>query len=163
MERGRGYIEKDWGRSFPSAWVWMQSNHFGTTGISLTASVASIPMARWRFRGFIVGLWHGGRLHRFTTYNGGKIERLVIDDRQVHWVLRNRTHRLEIRAPRVDATDLKGPSTSDMGVRVPESLSAAIEVRLCALAESRQSILFEGTGRHAGLEVAGDLRLLAGK
>ena len=25
---GRGYIEKDWGQSFPEAWVWFQSNHF---------------------------------------------------------------------------------------------------------------------------------------
>ena len=25
---GRGYIEKDWGHSFPSAYIWMQSNHF---------------------------------------------------------------------------------------------------------------------------------------
>ena len=25
---GRGYIEKDWGQSFPAAWIWCQSNHF---------------------------------------------------------------------------------------------------------------------------------------
>ena len=37
---GRGYIEKDWGTNFPSAYVWMQSNHFTTPGTSgvLTAS-----------------------------------------------------------------------------------------------------------------------------
>ena len=28
FEGGRGYAEKDWGRSFPSSWVWAQSNHF---------------------------------------------------------------------------------------------------------------------------------------
>ncbi|MCK7537696.1 MAG: tocopherol cyclase family protein [Marinilabiliales bacterium] len=31
---GRGYIEKDWGHSFPSAYVWMQSNHFQLARIS---------------------------------------------------------------------------------------------------------------------------------
>ncbi|WP_243392439.1 MULTISPECIES: tocopherol cyclase family protein [unclassified Mesotoga] len=25
---GKGYIEKDWGRSLPDAWIWMQSNNF---------------------------------------------------------------------------------------------------------------------------------------
>lgn len=40
---GRGYIKKDWGRSFPAAYVWMQSNHFATLGISIKASVAKIP------------------------------------------------------------------------------------------------------------------------
>ena len=40
---GRGYIEKDWGHSFPSAYIWMQSNHFSEKGISFKASVAKIP------------------------------------------------------------------------------------------------------------------------
>jgi len=40
---GRGYIEKDWGRAFPSAWVWMQCNHFDQPGSSLTLSLATIP------------------------------------------------------------------------------------------------------------------------
>jgi len=31
---GRGYIEKDWGKSFPKGYVWMQSNHFQDPGIS---------------------------------------------------------------------------------------------------------------------------------
>lgn len=38
-EGGRGYTEKDWGRSFPSAWVWVQSNDFGRTGVSLRGTV----------------------------------------------------------------------------------------------------------------------------
>ena len=28
FEGGKGYIEKDWGRSMPSDWIWIQSNHF---------------------------------------------------------------------------------------------------------------------------------------
>ena len=28
---GKGYIEKDWGTSFPEAWIWMQSNNFQKT------------------------------------------------------------------------------------------------------------------------------------
>jgi hypothetical protein len=40
---GRGYIEKDWGHSFPEAYIWFQSNHFARPGTSLTASIAIIP------------------------------------------------------------------------------------------------------------------------
>jgi hypothetical protein len=29
---GQGYIEKDWGKYFPSAWIWGQSNHFDKKG-----------------------------------------------------------------------------------------------------------------------------------
>jgi tocopherol cyclase len=29
FDDGRGYLEKDWGRAFPSGYVWMQTNHIG--------------------------------------------------------------------------------------------------------------------------------------
>src|SRR5512133_1011175 len=48
---GRGYIEKDWGHSFPSAYIWMQSNRFETGGISFKASVARIPWLTGSFTG----------------------------------------------------------------------------------------------------------------
>ena len=38
FDGGRGYLEKDWGRSFPSSWVWAQSNHFDRSSTSLTVS-----------------------------------------------------------------------------------------------------------------------------
>ena len=28
FNKGKGYMEKDWGHSFPKAYIWMQSNHF---------------------------------------------------------------------------------------------------------------------------------------
>jgi hypothetical protein len=189
---GRGYIEKDWGAAFPAAWIWMQTNHFGLpsgpkgSGTSLTASVAIIPWYGLSFRGQIAGLWHQGRLYRFTTYTGARIERLEADNRRVIWVTRGRTsvggpvYRLEIEARRETSTGgmggglIRGPSTQDMGVRVAESLSAQIEVRLSRLRGLRDrmlsdeasghpaEIVFEGTGRYAGLEVEGDVeRLLA--
>jgi hypothetical protein len=40
---GRGYIEKDWGRGFPSGYIWTQSNHFEEEEVSISASVARIP------------------------------------------------------------------------------------------------------------------------
>ncbi len=54
---GRGYIEKDWGPSFPKGYTWMQTNHFQVPGVCLTASIALIPWLGSAFRGFIVGLW----------------------------------------------------------------------------------------------------------
>lgn len=151
---GRGYIEKDWGRSFPSAWIWMQTNHFGAPGTSLTGSVAIIPWVRQSFPGFIVGLWHADELYRFATYTGAKIEQLDVNDDRVHWVLANRHHRLEILATRGVASAfglLKGPDQFEMGKRVAESLTAVIRVQLTDRRTGR--VVFEGDGRNAGLEV----------
>lgn len=152
---GRGYIEKDWGRSFPAAWIWLQTNHFERPGTSLTASVAVIPWLGSTFRGFIVGLWHEGALYRFATYTGARVERLAIGEDRVDWVIRDRRHRLEMLGRRTQTGELRGPTGLDMGGRVPESLQATVEVRLSAIAGG--DVIFAGTGRNGGLEVLGQV------
>jgi hypothetical protein len=158
---GRGYVEKDWGPSFPAAWVWFQSNHFGRPGTSITASVAILPWLGSAFRGFIIGLWHERTLYRFATYTGARVEKLAVGNNEVTWVVRNRRQRLEMHAQRQHAGILRGPSRSDMGLRVPETLQAEVAVRLVALERAGERLLYEGTGRNAGLELGGDIpRLL---
>lgn len=153
---GRGYMEKDWGQSFPSAWVWLQSNHFETPGTSLTGSIAVIPWRRSSFRGFTVGLWHEEQLYRFATYTGATTASLTVTDEQVQWTLRDKRHQLQIVAQRGAQSDfglLKGPDTMEMGKRVAESLTAVLHVQLADISGGQERLLFEGSGRCAGLEV----------
>ena len=157
---GRGYTEKDWGRSFPAAWVWLQSNHFEQAATSLTASIAIIPWLGGSFRGFIIGLWHEGRLYRFATYTGAQVAKLAVEATHVNWSVRDRRYRLEIDAYRessVQAGVLRGPTGLDMDGRVPESLQATVAVRLARVADGH--VLFAGTGRCAGLEIVEPRRL----
>ncbi len=154
FEGGRGYIEKDWGRSFPAAWVWMQSNHFPQAGTCLTASVAIIPWLTGQFAGFLVGVWHQGQLYRLTTYTGARIERLEISDERIVWTLANRRWRLEIESHQAPGAELLGPSQVEMGVRVAETLDAVVTMRL---SHRGGGVIFEGTGGQAGLEACGDL------
>jgi tocopherol cyclase len=157
---GRGYIEKDWGRSFPSAWIWFQTNHFDQPGTSLTASIAIIPWLRGSFPGFIVGLWHNEGLYRFATYTGARTEALDITDEAVTWAISDRRHRLEMRAIRAEGGLLQAPTTADMGRRIAETLNANVETALYSLEGGRPRLLFDGIGRHAGLEAVGDLSRL---
>lgn len=151
---GRGYIEKDWGQSFPSAWVWAQTNHFERPGTCLTASIAMIPWMGSAFRGFIIGLWHQGKLFRFATYTGAKVERLEIGAHTVHWVVSDSKYRLEMEICQAPGGVLLGPTTIEMGKRVEETLDATVSLRLT---EKSGQLLFEGLGKYAGLEVNGDL------
>lgn len=158
FNRGRGYIEKDWGESFPKAWVWFQSNHFESKGTCITASVAIIPWLRSAFKGFIIGFLFEGQLYRFATYTGAEIERLEISDTQVHWIVKNKDYRLVMMAEKGRGGLLRGPTRLDMGKRIVETLDARVDVELSNRAGN---ILFQGSGRYAGLEVQGDLdRLL---
>jgi hypothetical protein len=154
---GRGYIEKDWGQSFPSAWIWMQSNHFEEVGTSLTASIAMIPWRSTRFRGFIVGLHHEGVLYRFATYTGAKTQLLDVSETRIDWDLEGRTagalYRLQIAAKRGATGIIAGPTIVDMGKRVAESLTAEVAVSLTRVDGERKEMVFKGNGRFAGLEV----------
>jgi tocopherol cyclase len=152
MNGGKAYLEKDWGRSFPSSWIWMQSNHFEIPGISFKASVARIPWIGNAFVGFIAGLWLNGQLIRFTTYTGARLVKTEVQDGRVFIVLEDSKHRLEIEAIRSDGGDLVSPIQGLMAGRVNETMSARIKLRL---ADRKGKLLFEGEGRNAGLEVAG--------
>lgn len=152
---GHGYIEKDWGKSFPSGWVWMQTNHFADAeGTSFTGAVAITPLLGGWFPGFLAGVWHEGELHRFASYSYAKIDQLDVTDHAVEWVVSDRQKRLEIHARRAEASILPGPSRQDMGLRVPETLKAVISLRLT---RADGGVIYEGTGTCAGLEIAGDL------
>jgi hypothetical protein len=156
---GRGYIEKDWGQSFPTGYVWMQCNHFDAPGISLTASIATIPgvgPVRRPFVGYIVGFLYDGLLYRFTTYNGAKVDRLVIDDTTVTWTLYNRDHELKIVATRASGGLLLGPRRTDMHLRVDETMQAVLEIELNAINGSRKRRLYHGHGRNMAMEVVGE-------
>lgn len=151
---GRGYTEKDWGRSFPEAWIWFQTNHFDHLGTSLTGSIAIIPWLRTTFPGFIIGLWHENRLYRFATYTGARGEHLLVREQTIDWVVADKDHRLEMfvtQGPGSQFGLLKGPTAVEMGKRVAETLSATVDVRLTRRGDGR--VLYQGTGRHAGLEV----------
>jgi hypothetical protein len=154
---GRGYIEKDWGQSFPDAWIWFQSNHFNQPGTSLTASVAIIPWLGSAFRGFIIGFWFNGKLYRFATYTGSRVDQLEVDDDQVSWVVSDQQYQLRMVASREEGAVILGPTKQDMSKRVAESLDAIVNVRLSDLSGE---VIFEGIGRIAGLEVSGNIERL---
>lgn len=159
---GRGYIEKDWGKSFPRGYIWMQTNHFEQPGTCLTASVAMIPWLGTEFRGFLVGLWHGGQLYRFTTYTGAKTRHVQLSDTHVQWYLSGKIagqrYQLELNAARAKGGLLHAPYRTAMIQRIVESLTASVEVCL----RRDNEVIFSGTGRYAGLEVAGELDKVLG-
>lgn len=154
---GRGYIEKDWGKSFPAGYVWMQSNHFATQGTSFVGSIAVIPWLGSYFIGAIIGLWHEGTLYRFATYTGAKTTHLHLTDATVEWVVRSRRHQLAITAQRAQGGLLLGPTRENMSDRVGETMLSTIHLRLTT-ADGR--ILLDDSGHHAGLELHGQTERL---
>jgi hypothetical protein len=68
---------------------------------------------------------------------------------------------MEMQAVQAGGGLIYGPTQHNMGRRVDETLDASL--RVC-LSERGGGVLFEGHGRHAGLEINGDLqRLMAAR
>ena len=159
---GRGYIEKDWGQAFPAGYLWLHSNHFAHHDASLIASVALIPWRGREFRGFIVGLREGGRLHKFATYNGARSRDLEVDDDGLTWTLQSarRPGRVPLTLTMAATSGIGGllhaPVRTEMHKRVQETLSGTVEVRLTRGDET----LFEDTASSAGLEIHGEVARL---
>jgi len=150
---GRGYIEKDWGRSFPGYHIWIQTNHFAVPGTSLMVSIANVPWLGKSFDGFLIGLWHDGHLYKFTTYSGAAITAFQYDQEKLLINAQSGRYCLEIEVNYQAGAELRVPVLGEMQGRLSESLAAETKVRL----KNMGSLIFTGTGRHTGLEIEGNI------
>ena len=156
---GLGYIEKDWGKAFPAAWVWFQTNHFDAANTCITASVAIIPWVRRSFPGFIIGVWHNRLLYRFASYTGARIETAGYHRRPRH--LGGTQPKLSVgdggNSCRRRLAGWTNPARYGQTCgRNPERYGGR------ALKHRQRPDAVQWRGRHAGLEVHGDLeRLMA--
>lgn len=154
FDEGRGYMEKDWGKSFPSWWIWLQSNHFSKNKMaSVMVSVARIPFLGNHFNGFLGGWYFEGKLYRFTTYTGAKLKTKIVGQ-SIHITLSDKVYRLEIQAKHESgAGELKSPVKGEMTGKVNESLQGILQVSFF----QGDKCLFQDTAEMAGVEVGGDV------
>jgi hypothetical protein len=154
---GRGFIGKEWGRSHPSSWIWIQSNHFPVKETSLSVSIATVPYLRWFFPGFIIGFLHEGQIYRFTNYNRAKITDLAINEDIVSMKVERKKWILEITAFQSGGTKLRSPSNGQMVEYVTESLTSSVKVNFYKMKNKTKELIFSETGTSTGLEIKGDI------
>lgn len=149
---GDGYIEKDWGESFPSSWIWMQSNSFDEKA-SFMLSTAVIPWLGSSFIGHLAILYYEEEVVNMSTYRGGRITSLEKTENKVRLIVESRRHRLEVEAEQGESVHLRSPERGLMTGRTIESLSSRVKV---TLRDNRGETMFSGIGHNAGLEIMDD-------
>ena len=147
---GTGYIEKDWGTSFPESWVWLHCNTFDSSHTSFTFSVAKIPWLGSYFIGFISYLKLEDRFINLSTWSNARIEKLSYSGKVLHVRLSNKKYRLEIEALNKQAGLLKAPELGSMTRIIKESVDATVELKL---SDPSGNILFHDKGSRAGMEL----------
>ncbi|HUV03036.1 MAG TPA: tocopherol cyclase family protein [Desulfobacteria bacterium] len=157
FDKGKGYIEKDWGHSFPSSYIWMQSNHFTDEGISFMLALARIPWLHTNFSGFAGLLWYNGRFHKFATYTGAQITHFEKQEQNlVRITLEDRHFKSDIEAIQGSVWKLKSPHEGTMTHSTFESLTSTINLKVYEKTSGGKRLLFEDHGRNAGLEIMDD-------
>lgn len=164
---GKGYIEKDWGKAFPSEWIWMQSNHFKEKKRSFIFSIARIPYLGMKFSGFLAVLWDKGEFFIFTSYNGSKLQIKEISPVSVSFTIKNKKSGVTIETEAIKTAPfgdnlnavMKTPVNGEMVNKCAETLSAKINLhvfshnRRIKNKKYDESYEFYDTGQLAGLEI----------
>ncbi|MDF2986617.1 MAG: hypothetical protein K0R50_2127 [Eubacterium sp.] len=152
---GYGYLEKDWGKSFPHSWIWLQSNNFSHSNTSIMFSIASIPWFHREFDGLISFLKLDDTFLRFATYTGARIKELKVNDQALAVMIQDSKYKLYIEAEYSKGGILKAPKKGIMEVDITESITSVVKVRLC---EKSGKVLYDGVGENTGLELAGNYK-----
>ncbi len=80
---GLGYMEKDWGCSFPNTYFWTQCIFKDVGRSSIMVSIADIPITKKNksnFTGCICHICHRKQDYRIATYYGCKIKKYEQDE-----------------------------------------------------------------------------------
>ena len=149
FDKGKGYIEKDWGTSFPEAWLWVQANNFKNHNSSLSFSVAKIPWLGKFFIGFIAFLYYENRFLLFSTYNNSEITEINHSAGTIDLVLKNRENQLRIAVLKSTFGELRAPVSGDMSRRIKESIDSEVNL---SLFDKNNNLLYTDSSRRAGLE-----------
>jgi len=147
---GEGYLEKDYGKSFPSEWIWIQANHFDKPQTCFMFSLARIPWLGSSFIGLICFLLIGKQLYRFATYNGAKLERISLQDKVLEATVVKKDQILVFKATGSPGGFLQAPKNGLMAREIEESITARVEVRLT----DSSGIIYAGQSDNCGMELS---------
>lgn len=150
FSKGKGYIERDWGKAFPREYVWIQSNHFVNDQTSLFFSKAHIPFMKTAFKGFICNLVVDNKEYRFATYHRDRCKLEKITDQLVKVTLENKAAILTIEAEITNPGELIAPTASGMQKTIKEELGGTVKI---ALYIKKDKKVYKDETTSAGIEI----------
>lgn len=147
---GRGYIEKDWGTSFPEEYIWIQCNTFTTPETSLFFSIAHIPFLGKSFQGHIGNLLIKNKQYRFATYNSTKITAFKRKGKEISFIAENKAAKLTVTATPDMEKELIAPVQGKMERIIKEGITGNVDFELF---DKKTNTTYKDQGKAAGIEV----------
>lgn len=147
IRQGLGYIEKDYGVSFPSGYVWA---HGCTKEAMFVVALAMVPFEKNTERlGFFAVLQVKDHIYRFSSYQLGTVRRFSHYQSKVYIELEQCLTQVSFHMEYQDSCMLKAPKHGGMDEVVEESLHC----KAIVVMERRGTILFDEVFEKATSEV----------
>ena len=148
FENASGYIEGDYGRSFPKKYFWTQCD-FSNPDLSVMASCARIPYLGLRFTGTICIIRLCGKEFRLATYLGARAEVFGKD----RLVIKQGKKLLDIRVLDTgkNARKLRAPVKGRMDRTIKESIKSSVSYKFSVKGKT----IFDITSDCAAVEAEG--------
>lgn len=152
---GKVYIEKNWGKSFPKSWVWIQSNNFKNHRASVTCSYAKVPFLFTTFSGFLIGVTINNKFFKFATTNRSKIRHSYTQD-GIEIIATKKPFKLTLKAKTYENLFVMcmGPKAGKMMPLVKETLDGDVYMKLEDTSQNK--VIFEDYGIKTGVEFGGN-------
>ena len=150
IRNSRLYVEKDWGRSFPKAYLWMQANCFSDMKTSVMLSIARIPYMGLRFTGFLGFVLLDGQLIRLGTYTSAKIVSLQSSDQRANVVIRKGDKLFTLSATMGIGSCLASPRNGAMDETIVESVDGRLNL---TITDRKGTVLYSDESTLAGIEL----------
>ena len=144
---GVGYIETDWGSSFPSDYLWTQCNWQDGGNCSVMLSIANIPISAISFTGCIGTIYYKDKEYRLATYNGARIIEYSKDTA----IVKQGRYALIVTALDYKPCSLKAPCQGTMNRTVHESLESKVRYHFL----ERDKTVFDIVSHKASFETFG--------
>lgn len=149
LNNGTGYIETDWGSSFPKEYLWTQCILGDINKGSIMLSIADVPIGRKSFCGCICAICHHGRTYRLATYLGASIVRYNEEEA----VIEQRKLRLKITKLGERSFNLNAPQKGSMSRTIRESPVCRVRYQFW----KDKKVIFDRTENHASYEYVNEM------
>ena len=144
FDGGTGYLETDYGKSFPRRYMWSQCNWFGRTDCQIAVAAATIPMGPLNIMGTFACINYKGQRYKFATYKGAEVEKIGEEG----FKITQGPYIFEGRRKGGTAVELKSPEMGKMASATREYLVCNVEYRL----RKRGEELFHVKSRNGSYE-----------
>eukprot|EP01125_Pyxidicula_operculata_P017944 TRINITY_DN6344_c0_g1_i1.p1 TRINITY_DN6344_c0_g1~~TRINITY_DN6344_c0_g1_i1.p1 ORF type:complete len:238 (+),score=34.08 TRINITY_DN6344_c0_g1_i1:427-1140(+) len=163
FESGKGYLEKDWGVTFPTTWIWSQANHFKKNpDSSLFLSVAHIPWFSFNFTGMLAAFWHEGEFNIFTTYTGASVKFVYFNETFVNLLITSSNRELDVSIVKSPyAPYLYAPKGGKMEKYLDSGTGGTMYLKFYDTSSSTKRLIYEDVATPAGVEMSGNIAWLA--